>query len=65
MASILFLIETISRNQFRCGYLENKKLFLIFFYAFLKSSLNFERLLKKDDPQSWYISEIMDPEKPD
>ena len=34
MASILFLIEAIQRNQFRCNSLENKKLFLIFFCIF-------------------------------
>ena len=28
MKSILFLIETISRYEFRCNYLRNKKLFL-------------------------------------
>ena len=42
MASIFFLIETIERNQFRCKYLENKKLFLIFLLHFwnLVSILN-------------------------
>ena len=34
MGSILFLIKAIWRNQFRCNYLENKKLFLIFFLHF-------------------------------
>ena len=34
MASILFLIEAIQRNQFRCNSFENKKLFLIFFCIF-------------------------------
>ena len=42
-----------------------KKLFVLFFPAFLKSSLNFEYFLKKDEPHSWCIFEIMDPEKPD
>ena len=42
MASILFLRETIQRNQFRCNYLEIKKLFLNFFLHFwnLVSILN-------------------------
>ena len=35
-----------------------------FFSAFLKCSLNFEHFFKKDDPHSWCISEITDPEKP-
>ena len=47
MASILFLIETILRKQFRCKYVENKKLFLNFFFAFFKSSLNFEHFQKR------------------
>ena len=29
-----------------------KKLFVVFFPAFLKSSLNFEYFLKKDEPHS-------------
>ena len=41
-----------------------QKTFSEFFSAFLKSSLNFEHFLKKDDPHSWCISEITDPEKP-
>ena len=47
MASILFLIETIQGNVFRCNYLEKQKTFSDFFSAFLKSSLNFERLKTK------------------
>ena len=47
MASILFLIETILRNEFRGNYLEKQKTFSQFFYAFLKSSLNFEHFQKK------------------
>ena len=34
MTSILFLTETISRNQFRSNYLKNKKLFHNFFLRF-------------------------------
>ena len=41
-----------------------QKTFSDFFSAFLKSSLNFEHFLKKDDPHCWCISEITDPEKP-
>ena len=43
---------------------QKEKTFSNFFSAFLKSSLNFEHFLKKDDPHSWCISEITDPEKP-
>ena len=34
MTSILFLIETIQRNQFESNYLKNEKLFLEFFLHF-------------------------------
>ena len=34
MTSILFLTDTISRNQFGRNYLKNKKLFLNFFLVF-------------------------------
>ena len=40
-----------------------QKTFSEFFSAFLKSSLNFEYFLKKDDPHSWCISEITDSAK--
>ena len=63
MASILFLIETISRNQFTCNYLEKQKVFSEFFAAFLKSNLNFEHLHTKDDSHSWGISKITETEK--
>ena len=32
--SILFLIETLEQYQFRCTYLQNKKIFLNFFLLF-------------------------------
>ena len=41
-----------------------QKTFYQFFAAFLKSSLNFEHIFKKDDLNCWCISEIADPEKP-
>ena len=41
-----------------------QKTFSEFFSAFLKSSLNFEHFLKKDDPHCWCISKITHPEKP-
>ena len=40
-----------------------QKSFSDFFSAFLKSSLNFEQFLKKDNPHCWCISEITDSEK--
>ena len=43
---------------------QKQKLFADFFSAFLKSSLNFEHFLKKDDPHCWCISKITDTEKP-
>ena len=47
MRSILFLIETIQRNQFRCNYLKSKNFFSEFFSQLLKSSLNFEQFQKR------------------
>ena len=41
-----------------------QKTFSHFFSAFLKSSLNFEYFLKKDDAHSWCISDITELEKP-
>ena len=34
-----------------------------FFFAFLKSTLNFEHFPKKEQPHGWFISEIKDVEK--
>ena len=47
MTSILFLIETIERNQFTCYYLKNKKVFLHFIFPFSKSRLNFKHFQTK------------------
>ena len=33
-----------------------------FFFAFLKSNLNFERFPKIEEPHGWFISEIKDAE---
>ena len=41
-----------------------QKTFSQFFSEFLKSSLNFQHLMKKDDSHCWCISEIVDTEKP-
>ena len=37
---------------------QKQKAFSEFFVAFSKSTLNFEYFQKKDDPHSWFISEI-------
>ena len=42
---------------------QKQKTFSEFFFAFLKSSLNFEHFQKKDDSHSSDISEITDSEK--
>ena len=34
-----------------------------FFFAFLKSTLNFQHFPTKEQPHSWFISKIMDGEK--
>ena len=39
------------------------KAFSKFFFAFSKSTLNFEHFQKKDDPRSLFISEITHSEK--
>ena len=42
---------------------QKQKTFSQFLSAFLKSSLNDEHFFKKDDPQSWCISDVRDSEK--
>ena len=42
-----------------------QKTFSEFFFAFLKSRLNFEHFQKKDDSNSWGISKITKSEKQD
>ena len=46
MISMLFLTETIQRNQFGCTYLKNKKLFWIFSCVF-EIYIKFRTLAKK------------------
>ena len=41
---------------------QKQKTFSEFFWAFLKSTSNFEYFEKKDDPQSFCISALMDSE---
>ena len=59
MTSILFLIEKIYSNQFKCNYLGNKKFLSQFLAAFwnLHQVLS---MLKNDETYSLYISKISD-----
>ena len=48
ITSILFLIETIYSNIFRCNYIRNQKHFLnLFFFTFSEFTFNFEHFQKK------------------
>ena len=47
MTSISLLAETIECKQFRCIYLENKRVFLKFSCAFFESALNLEHFQTK------------------
>ena len=51
------------QQQFQLQFSQKQEIFSQFFFAFLKSTLNFERFPKKEEPHSWFISEIKDPEK--
>ena len=51
MTSILFLIGTNERNQFRCKYLKKGKNILRFFSEFLKFASKIEYFERKCDPQ--------------
>ena len=42
---------------------QKKEIFSQFFFAFLKSTLTFERFQKKEQPHSGFISQIKDAEK--
>ena len=58
------LLNTVNLTQpFQKHLSPKQKIFSHFLAAFLKSSLNFEYFLKKDDPHSWCISEITDSAK--
>ena len=53
------------RQRIQIQISRKQKTFSHFFSAFLKSNLNFKHIKKKkDEPHSWCISEITDPEKP-
>ena len=51
------------RQPFQMQLSQKQEIFSQFVFAFLKSTLNFERFLKKEEPHSWFISGIKDPEK--
>ena len=63
MTSILFLIETIYCNIFRCNFFRNKKTFSKFFVAFWKTRFNFENFEKTDNLNSWGSFELIDSEE--
>ena len=42
---------------------QKQEIFSEFFFAFLKSALNFDHFPKKEEPHSRFISEIKDGEK--
>ena len=42
---------------------QKQEIYSEFFFAFLKSTLNFQRFPKKEEPHSILISEIKDAEK--
>ena len=54
---------TISRNKFKRHYLKNKRIFVNFFFKFLKCAWNLEQFEKKDEYPSLIISEVMDCER--
>ena len=50
-------------QPFQMRLSEKQEIFCEFFFAFLKSTLNFEHFQKKEQPHSGFISEINDAEK--
>ena len=53
-----FLNRDNLTQQIRTQLSQKQKAFSEFFVEFPKSTLNFEHFQKKDDPHSWFISEI-------
>ena len=51
------------RQPFQMRLSQKLEFFSQFFFAFLKSTLNFEHFPKKERPHSLFISEIKDAEK--
>ena len=63
MTSIFVIKEKGSRKQFICNYLKNQTSFIKFLLHFLSVHQIFNRLKKKDEPQSSTNSKIIDSEK--
>ena len=51
------------QQPFQMQLSQKQEIFSQFFFAFLKSTLNFEHFPKKEQPHRWFISEIKDAEK--
>ena len=62
MTTIPAAICRVYRKNFKRHYLENIRLFLVFFIAFLKCAWILEHFQKKDEYPSLIISEIIDAE---
>ena len=60
MTNVLFRIVRISRSQFKCSYLTNKKTFSELSVPFHKFTSNFEYFEKNEDRHRECISEITD-----
>ena len=63
MTSIMCLTETFWRNEFRCNYLKNKKLFLNFFFDFQNLKLILNSSQKKMTLIGDIFGEISAPKK--
>ena len=63
MTCIPAAICRIYRNNFKRRYLRNKRLFLDFFIAFLKCTLNLEHFKRKDEYPCLIIPENIDTER--
>ena len=61
MTSILFLVETIQRKQFRCIYRKNQKLLLYFCVHFFKSISNFEHFQKRMTLRAYEFPKLWTP----
>ena len=61
MTSILFLVETIQRKQFRCIYRKNEKLFIEFCVHFVESASNFEHFQKQMTLITYVFSKLRNP----
>ena len=53
MTSILFVIERICRNQYKCSYLTIKKILSQFLAPFVKTKPTFEHFETRDETHSF------------